>query len=53
MKVAETLLKEKQIQGKNDVNQPRTESPAPTSQPRVSSPMGPNSGVGTQGGGVI
>ena len=53
MKVADTLLKEKQIQGKNNVNQPRTESPASTSQPRVSRPMEPNSGVGNQGGGVV
>ena len=53
MKIADTLLKNKQIEGKNNVNQPRTESPSPTSQPRVPTPMEPNSGVGNQGGEFI
>ena len=53
MKVAEALLKEQEIEGKTNVNQPRTKSPAPTSQPRVSRPVEPNSGVRTQGGGTI
>ncbi len=53
MKIADTLLKNKQIEGKNNVNQPRTESPSPTSQPRVPTPMEPNSGAGNQGGEFI
>jgi len=60
MKVADTLLKEKQIEGKTNVNGPRT-TPAPAeSQPRVPrnipTPSGPtNQGgpVGNQGGGII
>jgi hypothetical protein len=60
MKVADSLLKEKAIQGKTNVNGPRT-TPAPSeSQPRVprniSTPNGPpNQGgpVGTQGGGIV
>jgi hypothetical protein len=60
MKVAETLLKEKAIEGKTDVNRPRTESPTPTSQPGVprnipapQRPRGPAGPTGNQGGGVI
>ena len=53
MRVAETLLKDKEIEGKTNVNRPRIESPAPTSQPRVSRPMEPNTGTGTQGRGVV
>ena len=53
MRVAETLLKDKAIEGKTNVNQPRTESPAPTNQPRVPRPMEPNNRTGTQGGGVV
>ena len=53
MKIADTLLKNKQIEGKNNVNQPRTESPSPASQPRVPTPMEPNIGVGNQGGEFI
>ena len=60
MRVAETLLKERQIEGKPNVDRPRT-TPAPAeSQPRVSrnipTPNGPpNQGgpVGNQGGGII
>jgi len=53
MKVAETLLKEKAIEGKTDVNRPRTESPTPTSQPGVPRNIPENNGTGNQGGGVI
>jgi len=53
MKVADTLLKNKQIEGKNNVNQPRTESPSPASQPRVPTPMEPNSGTGNESGEII
>jgi len=60
MRVAETLLKERQIEGKPNVDRPRT-TPAPAeSQPRVPrnipTPNGPpNQGgpVGNQGGGII
>ena len=52
MKVAETLLKEREIEGKNNVNGPRT-TPAPTeSQPRVQPPMGANRPFGTPTGGT-
>ena len=53
MRVAETLLKDKAIEGKTNVNQPRTESPAPTNQPRVPRPMEPNNRTGTQGGEAV
>ncbi len=60
MKVAETLLKEKAIEGKTDVNRPRTKSPTPASQPGVprnipapQSPRGPTEPTGNQGGGII
>jgi hypothetical protein len=60
MKVADTLLKERQIEGKTNVNRPRTETPPAESQPRVPrnipTPSGPtNQGgpVGNQGGGAI
>jgi len=60
MKVAEALLKEKQIEGKNNVNGPRT-TPAPAeSQPRVprnvptpSRPTNQAGSAGNQGGGTI
>ena len=60
MKVAEALLKEKQIEGKNNVNGPRT-TPAPAeSQPRVPrnipTPSRPTNQVGptgNQGGGTV
>jgi hypothetical protein len=39
MRVADTLLKERQIEGKNNVNRPRTKSPASEDQSRVSSPV--------------
>ena len=40
MKVADTLLKEKQIEGKTNVNRPRATAPTQESQPRVQQPMG-------------
>jgi hypothetical protein len=60
MKVAEALLKEKQIEGKNNVNGPRT-TPAPAeSQPRVprnvptpSRPTNQAGSAGNQGGGTM
>ena len=39
MKVADTLLKEKQIEGKTNVDRPRTTPTPATSQPRVQQPM--------------
>ena len=53
MKVAETLLKEKAIEGKNNVDRPRTESPAPTSQPGVPRNIPANNGAGNQGRGIV
>jgi len=60
MKVADTLLKEKQIEGKTNVDRPRT-TPAPAaSQPRVprnvptpSRPTNQGGPTGNQGGGTI
>jgi hypothetical protein len=53
MRVAETLLKERQIEGKTDADRPRT-TPAPAeSQPRVSRNVPASSGTGSQGGGII
>ena len=52
MRVAETLLKEKQIEGKTNANGPRT-TPAPAeSQPRVQQPMGAPRPTGTPTGGT-
>jgi len=53
MKVADTLLKEKQIEGKKNANGPRTESPAPTSQPGVPRNIPANNGAGNQGRGIV
>jgi hypothetical protein len=53
MRVADTLLKKQQIEGKNNANRPRTESPAPTSQPGVPRNIPANNGTGNQGGGVV
>jgi len=47
MKVADTLLKEKQIEGKNNVNGPRTTPASAESQPRVQQPMGAPRPLGT------
>ena len=53
MRVADTLLKKREIEGKTNVNGPRTESAPAESQPRVPTPMEPNNGTGNQGGGVV
>ena len=53
IKVADTLLKEKQIEGKNNADGPRTTPATTESQPRVSRPMAPNTGTGNQGGGAM
>jgi hypothetical protein len=59
MKVADTLLKEKQIEGKTNVNRPGTPTPTqPSQQPlprNIPTPSGPrNQGgpLGNQGGGT-
>ncbi len=52
MRVAETLLKEKQIEGKTNANGPRT-TPTPTeSQPRVSRDIPTPRPLGTPTGGT-
>ena len=56
MKIADTLLKNKQIEGKSDVDRPRTESATPENPPRIPRPMGPNNQTGGAGqgtGGVV
>ena len=54
MKVADTLLKEKQIQGKTNVNNAKgNATPARPDQPQVQRPVRPTGPVGTQGGGTI
>ena len=60
MKVADTLLKEKQIEGKTNVNGPRTTPAAAESQPRVprgvptpSRPTNQGGPAGNQGGGTM
>ena len=53
MRVADTLLKKREIEGKTNVDRPRTESTTPENQPRVPTPMEPNNGTGSQGGGVV
>jgi hypothetical protein len=53
MKIADTLLKEKAIEGKTNVNDnQRVSTPNVQNQPAVSRPMGPVGGIGTQGGGT-
>jgi hypothetical protein len=54
MKVADTLLKEKQIQGKTNVNNAKgIETPArPSQQPLPRNISTPN-GTGNQGGGTM
>jgi len=52
MKVAEALLKEREIEGKTNVNELRTNRPAPESQPGIPTPMEPNIGTGEEGQGV-
>jgi len=53
MKVADTLLKEKQIEGKRNADGLRTKSPAPASQPGVPGNIPANNGAGGQGRGVV
>ena len=50
MRVAETLLKERQIEGKTNVNRPRTTLTPTESQPRVSRDITTPSGPTNQGG---
>jgi hypothetical protein len=53
MKIADTLLKEKAIEGKTNVNDnQRVSTPNVQNQPAVSRPMEPIGGIGTQGGGT-
>ena len=60
MRVADTLLKKQQIEGKTDVNRPRTEGTASENQQRVprdipttSRPPNQSGPAGNQGGGII
>jgi hypothetical protein len=53
MRVADTLLKERQIEGKTNVNRPRTETTPAESQQRISGNIPTNNGTGTQGGGAV
>jgi hypothetical protein len=60
MRVADTLLKEKQIEGKTNVNRPRVAPASAESQPRVprnvptpSRPTNQGGPTGNQGGGTI
>jgi hypothetical protein len=53
MKVADTLLKKQQIEGKNNANRPRTETATTESQPGIPTPVEPNNGTGTEGGGTV
>lgn len=53
MRVAETLLKNKAIEGKTNANNPeRNATPARPDQPQVQRPVRPVGPVGTQGGGI-
>ena len=53
MRVADTLLKEKQIEGRTNVNNTeRNATPARPDQPQVQRPVRPVGPVGTQGGGT-
>ena len=53
MRVADTLLKERQIEGKTNADRPRTETPPAESQQRISGNIPTNNGTGTQGGGAV
>ena len=53
MRVADTLLKKRQIEGKTHADRPRAETPPAESQQRISGDVPPNNGTGTQGGGVV
>ena len=49
LKVAETLLKEREIKGKENVNRPRTPTPPEPSRQVPQTQMGPLRSVGTEG----
>ena len=54
MRVAETLLKEKAIEGKNNANDTNRNATAPEpNQQQLQEPVRPNRQIGSQGGGVI
>jgi hypothetical protein len=54
MKVADTLLKEKQIEGRTNVNNAeRNATPARPDQPQVQRPVRPVGPTGNQGGGAM
>jgi len=54
MRVAETLLKEKQIEGKNNVNDTNRDATASRpNQQQLQEPVRPTGPLGSQGGGVI
>ena len=53
MRVADTLLKKRQIEGKTNADRPRTETPPAESQQRISGNVPTNNGTGTQGGGTM
>ncbi len=53
MRVADTLLKQQEIKGKNNANRQRVPSPAQPSQQTPSAPMGPPRQAGTPDQGVI
>ena len=54
MRVADTLLKEKQLEGKTNVNNAeRNATPARPDQPQVQRPVRPVGPAGNQGGGTM
>ena len=53
MRVADTLLKQQEIKGKNNANRQRVPSPTQPSQQTPSAPMGPPRQAGTPDQGVI
>jgi hypothetical protein len=61
MRVAETLLKERQIEGKNNANNPErnanvarpSQQPLPRNVPAPTNPRGPSNPTGNQGGGIV
>jgi hypothetical protein len=52
MRVAETLLKERQIKGNQNANRPRTQNTPSTGGQNPRTPMGVVGGTGPQGGGT-
>ena len=53
MRVADTLLKEKQIEGKNNVNQQRTTKSSESNEQPLQRPMEEDNRVRKEGRGVI